>query len=76
MKKILGILTAFVMLLTCCVSGVTAETAAPEAAETTLALNGQEATVRTNSEGKVTFIGGSCTDAPVRSAEDAAAVTG
>ena len=73
MKKILGILTAVVMLLTCCVSGVTAETAVPEtAAESTLSLNGREASVRTNGAGKIIFLAGSCADAPVKSADEAA----
>jgi len=92
MKKGLGILIAFVMLMTCCFSAAPAETAVPEAAETavpeatetaapeaaetvlTLNVNGQDVTVRTNSEGKITFIDGSCTDAPVKSTEDAAAL--
>lgn len=73
MKRFLGILTAIVMLLTCCLSGAVAETAAPETAPESTE-NPYGAVVRTDAWGKTNFVGGSCTDAPVKSMEDAAAV--
>ena len=75
MKKILGILTAIVLLCTCCLSGAPAEPAAEArlTPERIKALNGGEVPIRTEN-GRITFVGGTCTESPVRSAEDAAKV--
>ena len=75
MKKILGILMAVVMLCTCCLSGALAEPAAETqlTLEKIKAMNGGEVPVHTEN-GKVTFVGGACTEEPVRSTEDAAKV--
>ena len=74
MKRLIGILTAIVMLLTCCLSGALAEPAKEELTpEDIQSLNGGHAVIRTDG-GRITFVGGTCTDAPVKNPEDAAKV--
>ena len=74
MKRLLAILTALMMLLTAAGASL-AETA--ETVKTTgltmqeiEALNGGPVTVHRD-QGRVTFIGGSCSDSPVKNQEDA-----
>ncbi len=75
-KRILAILLALMMLLS--TIGALGEAApAKDSSQLTredlLALNGGSVTIH-ESEGKVTFVGGTCTDQPVKTAEDAEAV--
>ena len=82
MKRIIGILTALVLLLTCCFgASAFAESAAPAApsakAALTLediqALNGGGAVIDERN-GTVTFVGGTCAAGPVQSSAAAAEV--
>ena len=76
-KRIFAVLTALVMLVAA--AGVSlAETAVTEKTagltiEDIKALNGGPVTVHTDS-GRITFVGGTCTDKPVKSHEDAQTV--
>jgi len=76
MKRLLGILTTLVMLMTCCF-GAAALAESPAGSALTLediqAMNGGSAVIDTR-EGHVTFVGGTCTSDKVRNSDVAARV--
>ena len=74
MKRTFAILTALVMLVTIAGTSLAETTATANFVSLTLedieALNGGPVTVHTDN-GRITFVGGTCTDQPVKSYEDA-----
>ena len=76
MKRILGILTVLVMLMTCCFGAAALAESSGEAqltVEDIRTLNGGNAVIH-SPQGQVTFVGGTCSSGPVTNPEDAAKV--
>ena len=78
-KRMLAILTVLVMLVTTAGASLAEDAETANTAGLTLqdieALNGGPVTVHTD-QGRVTFVGGTCTDKPVKNHEDAQSVIG